>query len=227
MKPLFRVLIILTFMFGTNMAVAKTYGAKICKKSGYTCQKIKKGDTWEKLFSSKSKRDVVKRLNRMNVQLRRGQVIAVPNSFWGLDKMDIAPFPSRIKKNGKPTVIVDQSDLAWGAYNASGVLVNWGPISGGKSYCADVNRSCRTVKGNFTVQRKQGAGCKSSKYPLGKGGAPMPYCMHFYRGFAMHGSPTVPGYNASHGCVRLFVEDAQWLNKKFVKPGKTKVIVRQ
>ncbi len=49
----------------------------------------------------------------------------------------------------------------------------------------------------------------------------MPYCMHFSGGYALHGSPTVPGYNASHGCVRLFTEDAKWLNQHFVDIGST------
>jgi lipoprotein-anchoring transpeptidase ErfK/SrfK len=48
------------------------------------------------------------------------------------------------------------------------------------------------------------------------GGAPMPYCMHFYRGYALHGSTTVPGYRASHGCIRMFIEDARWLNEEFI-----------
>ena len=49
----------------------------------------------------------------------------------------------------------------------------------------------------------------------------------------MHGSGDMPGYRASHGCVRMFVRDAQWLNQSFVEstneeknqPG-TKVVVR-
>ena len=44
----------------------------------------------------------------------------------------------------------------------------------------------------------------------------MPYCMHFWRGIALHGSEEVPGYSASHGCVRLFIQDARWLNEEFV-----------
>ena len=52
----------------------------------------------------------------------------------------------------------------------------------------------------------------------------MPYCMFFKGGFAMHGSSGVPGYNASHGCVRLFVDDAQWLNQDFADIG-TQVII--
>ena len=44
----------------------------------------------------------------------------------------------------------------------------------------------------------------------------MPYCMHFFRGYALHGSSTVPGYRASHGCIRMFIEDARWLNEEFI-----------
>ena len=33
----------------------------------------------------------------------------------------------------------------------------------------------------------------------------------------MHGSDDMPGYRASHGCVRMFVEDAKWLNHEFVE----------
>ncbi|MCX7124554.1 MAG: L,D-transpeptidase, partial [Gammaproteobacteria bacterium] len=41
--------------------------------------------------------------------------------------------------------------------------------------------------------------------------------------FALHGS-TLPGYNASHGCVRLFFDDAKWLNQDFLNIG-TRVTV--
>lgn len=52
----------------------------------------------------------------------------------------------------------------------------------------------------------------------------MPYCMFFKGGYAIHASD-VPGYNASHGCVRVFYEDAEWLNREFADIG-TSVIVR-
>jgi peptidoglycan hydrolase-like protein with peptidoglycan-binding domain len=35
--------------------------------------------------------------------------------------------------------------------------------------------------------------------------------MYFYRGWAIHGSNSVPAYPASHGCVRLTRADAIWL----------------
>lgn len=114
--------------------------------------------------------------------------------------------------------------LRWKAYR-NGRLVRSGRASGGKGYCPDVRRRCRTPIGNFRVYRKQGPGCHSSKYPLPRGGAPMPYCMHFYRGYAIHGSNNVPNYNASHGCIRVPPSDARWLNRNFMRIG-TRVIVK-
>lgn len=45
----------------------------------------------------------------------------------------------------------------------------------------------------------------------------MPYCMFFHGGYALHASPVVPGHHDSHGCVRLFLEDAKWLNEEFIE----------
>jgi lipoprotein-anchoring transpeptidase ErfK/SrfK len=58
--------------------------------------------------------------------------------------------------------------------------------------------------------------------------------MYFSNGQAFHGEPNgLPGYNASHGCVRLYVRDAEWLRYDFVEPPDidndyrgTKVIVK-
>ena len=72
---------------------------------------------------------------------------------------------------------------------------------------------------------KGGANCKSSKFPLEHPGAPMPYCMKFHGGYALHGSYEVRPYNASHGCIRILPEDARWLSQNLVRPG-TRVIVR-
>lgn len=114
--------------------------------------------------------------------------------------------------------------LRWRAYK-NGRLVRSGRASGGRGYCPDIRRSCRTPPGHFRVYRKQGPGCRSSKYPRPRGGAKMPYCMHYYRGYAIHGSHNVPNYNASHGCIRVIPSDAKWLNHNFMKIG-TRVIVK-
>lgn len=133
------------------------------------------------------------------------------------------PPPSKISSGN--IIKVNLGNLTWGAYDHGGNLLKYGRVSGGKSYCPDIRRSCRTVQGTFTIYSKQGPGCKSRKFPVGKGGAPMPYCMFFKGGYALHGSNAVPNYNASHGCVRMPPSDAQWLNQNFVRVGSTRVSV--
>ena len=113
----------------------------------------------------------------------------------------------------------------WQAINDHGKVVRSGHGSGGRGYCPDIHRSCRTPTGVFSVHSKGGPGCKSSIYPVGRGGAPMPYCMFFSRYYALHGSYEVPSYNASHGCIRLYPSDARWLSNNFVHIG-TEVVVK-
>ena len=112
-------------------------------------------------------------------------------------------------------------------------LVNWGPIASGRDKCPDSPRACKTLTGIYRVFSKESDKCKSDVFPIGKGGAPMPYCMYFHKGFALHGSADMPGYRASHGCVRMFTRDAKWLNENFVESSNpqnndmgTKVVVR-
>lgn len=134
----------------------------------------------------------------------------------------VAP-PEKI--TDKNIVKVNLTHGTWGAYDSEGILVNSGHISGGKSYCPDIRKPCKTATGTFTVYDKRGAKCKSKIFPVGKGGAPMPYCMFFHQGYAMHGSNSVPNYNASHGCIRMSPTDAKWLSDNFVKVGSTRVNV--
>lgn len=122
------------------------------------------------------------------------------------------------------TFVFNPNTLSWKAINSQGKVVRTGRASGGRRYCPDIHRSCKTPSGVFSVLSKGGPGCVSSRYPVGKGGAPMPYCMYFTKNYAIHGSYEVPHYNASHGCIRLLPSDAKWLSNNFIKIG-TKVIV--
>lgn len=123
------------------------------------------------------------------------------------------------------TFIFNPNTLSWKAINDDGQVVRTGRGSGGKRYCADLGRSCKTPSGVYRVWSKGGPGCRSSRYPVGRGGAPMPYCMFFSKNYAIHGSYDLPNYNASHGCVRIHPQEAQWLSKNFIRIG-TKVIIR-
>ncbi len=182
--------------------------------------KIKSGDTWASLFPNEESRDLVRRINRMNIRLRTGMVIAIPKNLDRITIYDVSPFPRYIESDGEKTIYISQKKLAWGAYDEDGELLWWGPISSGNPHCHGVYGGCSTPTGSFRVIRKQDIDCISTAFPRradgNNGGAEMPYCMHFFRGYALHGSNTVPGYPDSHGCIRMFTEDARWLNEEFV-----------
>lgn len=122
-------------------------------------------------------------------------------------------------------IVIDPNVHVWGAYDANGNLVKAGLATAGNDWCPDIKRACRTKAGSFRIQSLGSAGCKSSIYPLPKGGAPMPYCMFFNGHQGLHGSYQVVEGNLSHGCVRLQVADAQWIRFNFARIG-TKVIVK-
>lgn len=205
----------------------KYYGSHLCAYPQFRCIKVNRGDTWAKLFPSERQREIVKRLNRTNIPLRYRRWIVVPVNLSKIKNLDLSPFPGHVKSNGERFVIVNLSLHAFGAYDEKGNLVHWGPVSAGKGWCPDVRLYCNTAVGAFRVVEKQGRKCISDKFPVETGGgAPMPYCMYYYRGFALHGS-TLPGFHASHGCIRLFRDDAKWLNKHFLKVGSRVVVTRK
>jgi lipoprotein-anchoring transpeptidase ErfK/SrfK len=120
--------------------------------------------------------------------------------------------------------VYNPRSLQWTAINTEGKVIRTGHGSGGRGYCPDIHRSCRTPTGTYHIIGKGGAGCRSSRYPVGRGGAPMPYCMFFSKYYAIHGSYDVPNRNASHGCIRVTPSDARWLHSNFIRVGTTVVV---
>jgi hypothetical protein len=141
------------------------------------------------------------------------------------DKRGRNYFPMDIPATGQREFIFDPKVFAWAAYDEQGKRVMTGSASGGKDMCEDVGEPCRTVTGTFRVYNKHGIDCKSGEYPVETtGGAKMPYCMYFYRGYTIHAAYDVPMGNASHGCVRVLPSAAKWLNEEFIRIG-TRVTV--
>jgi lipoprotein-anchoring transpeptidase ErfK/SrfK len=137
-----------------------------------------------------------------------------------------ARMPSSIQTSER-TIVVDPRLHAWAAYDSSGQMVKGGNASAGSNWCGDIGRPCHTRVGTFRIQSMGGPDCKSHIFPVGVGGAPMPYCMFFSGGQALHGVPSseVGEGNFSHGCVRMHVSDAEWIRYDFANVG-TKVIVK-
>lgn len=196
-----------------------SYTSQMCKSSRYYCQQVRPG-----VVVAVPRHQV--RYHQYTSSSRFDQPNYGRHSEYEYDSDDEADYGSYSgNTSGRNSIKVDLGNLTWGAYDNGGNLIKSGHVSGGKDYCPDIHRNCRTVTGTFTVYRKNGAECKSTRFPVGRGGAPMPYCMFFHGGYAMHGSNAVPDYNASHGCVRMAPEDAQWLNENFVQVGRTQVKV--
>jgi len=207
------------------VASATNYGQTLCNQKQYYCRKVTAGDTWYHLFPNFQQREEVMRLNRTNVALEYKNWIAVPKDFSKTTYMDMSPLPTHMDTHGRKIVYIDLRLFAFGAYDAHGKLLYWGPVSSGRKKCYNTNGNCLTATGYFRIFRIEGKDCISHEYPLEThGGDPMPYCMYFHGGTAMHYS-TLSGFiNRSAGCVRMFKADAKWLNKVFVKLG-TEVIV--
>jgi lipoprotein-anchoring transpeptidase ErfK/SrfK len=212
-----RYIILFTVIFFSSTLFAKNFGMKLCQDTtNFACYTVKKGDTWESLFPNPTDRELIQKVNRLGNPLHTVKQIAIPQNYADRHHMEFSPFQPHIPASASKIIMVKLSQQAWGAYDTEGNLVRWGKASGGRDFCPTINRPCKTIKGKFSIIRKHGANCKSSKYPVGKGGAPMPYCMFFHGGFAIHGSNDLPGYHASHGCVRTLIGDAKWLNEEFI-----------
>ncbi|OGT45656.1 MAG: hypothetical protein A3E82_09190 [Gammaproteobacteria bacterium RIFCSPHIGHO2_12_FULL_38_11] len=209
------------------VASATNYGQTLCSSPLYTCRMVKKNDHWYKLFPNYQQREEVMRLNRTNVSLMYRSWIVVPKDFSKTTYMDMSPLPNQMNTHGKKLLLVNLHLFAFGAYDAEGKLLYWGPVNSGADKCPANNESCATTTGDFRIFRIEGKNCVSNEYPLEThGGAPMPYCLFFHRGSAIHGS-TLSGFiNRSAGCVRLFYADAQWLYERFATKG-MEIIVRQ
>lgn len=144
---------------------------------------------------------VLEKLNRTDVvHLPRLDQLVVP-SVWYADDLQYSPFPLRYPAAVPlpKLLVVDQPAQAFAAYE-EGRLVRWGPVSSGR-------RAYPTPSGLFHLNWRS-RGRHSTVNPQ--------WYMKWYfnfenaRGLALH-SYTLPGYPASHACVRLLERDAIWI----------------
>ncbi|MDP3987261.1 MAG: L,D-transpeptidase [Nanoarchaeota archaeon] len=128
-------------------------------------------------------------------------------------------------EESKKHILVDLKNFKFFAYDEEGELIREGLASGGRRFCPDIKRKCKTPSGSFRVLAKKGKFYKSPLYPLNCGNpkegkvpcAPMPYSIKFLAsGESIHGSPNDNWNNPkqiSHGCIHATNEDAKWINE--------------
>lgn len=194
----------------------------------YSYWPIKGSDSLRKLFNktfTKEQKYTIAALNRIDTDHINGRdTLVVPNEFKAAF-MDYTPFPRKLDNLGEVSkiVIFSYPIQAYAVYE-KGNLVKWGPTNMGK-------KSAQTPRGLFFTNWK-GRQVRSTvddewilnwNFNISNSG-----------GVGWH-QYALPGYPASHSCLRLLDADAQWLfnwadqwvlaDKKTVKVKGTPVIV--
>lgn len=157
-------------------------------------------DSFKSKYSSEHQH-LIFALNRVDARrLNKGDVLVVPDTLTGNLK-DYSPFPENldILDSVPQAVLISQRIQAFALYEKS-KLVKWGPLSSGKKSTPTPNG---LFYGNYKARKKV-----STINPDWL----MPYYFNFmnFEGVGVH-EYSMPGYPASHACVRLRKEDAMYV----------------
>ncbi|MFQ5664924.1 MAG: L,D-transpeptidase [Candidatus Binatia bacterium] len=158
-----------------------------------------RGNLWRR-FTERQLR-LLELLNRCDLNhLTRQARLVVPDR-WNLDPLAYSPLPRRYAwaEPYPKVLVVHQPSQAFGGYER-GNLIRWGPVSSGRAQYP-------TPTGLFHLNWKS-RGRQSTLNPH--------WFLKWYfnfsnvRGISFH-AYGLPGFPASHACVRLLDRDARWL----------------
>ena len=144
--------------------------------------------------------EILEMLNRADrAHLPKLDALVVPVDW--LTPLAYAPFPQRYdwRADAGKVLVIHQPGQAFAAYE-SGVLVRWGPVSTGRE-------KLPTPSGLLHLNWRS-RGRHSTVDPDWY--MPWYFNIHNERGISIH-QYALPGYPASHACVRMLERDAQWL----------------
>ncbi len=143
---------------------------------------------------------VIAAINRIDPhRIKTGTVLIIPNPL--LDSISpYMPFPTTLEALAKypKSILVNQRIQAFAAYE-NGRQIRTAPISSGKKSTPTPNGLYHT---NYKAKRK---------VSTINGNWVMPWYFNIDNnlGIALH-KYDLPGYPASHSCIRLYEDDAQW-----------------
>ncbi|MCC8359096.1 L,D-transpeptidase [Salinimicrobium sediminilitoris] len=146
-------------------------------------------------------------INRKDAyRLRAGDKLVIPDTLT-INFLDYSPFPQNFEMlDSIPKVVLISRRIQGFALYENGKLLKWGPVSSGK-------RSTPTPAGLFYGNYKA-----RSKISTVDQSWIMPYYFNFmnFEGVGVH-QYSMPGFPASHACVRLRKDDAitiyNWANQ--------------
>lgn len=147
----------------------------------------------------------VLKVNRIDFDhVRAGDSLVIPDGLREMraaDSLRHSPFPLAVPAIASlpQLVLVSLRVQAFGAYG-HGKLLRWGPVSSGR-------REMPTPVGSYHVnwKDKERVSTENEEWLL-------TWCMNLdnLSGLSLH-KYGMPGYAASHACVRMLEEDARWL----------------
>lgn len=154
-------------------------------------------DTFKTRFS-KEQQEIIFALNRMDGwRLKEGKELVIPDTLTD-DLMDYSPFPRKLEiLDSLPKAVLISRRVQAVALYENGKMINWGPASTGKK---STQTPAGLYYGNYKAKRKVSTIDKDWI---------MPYYFNYmnYEGIGTH-KYSLPGYPASHGCVRLREQEA-------------------
>lgn len=161
-------------------------------------------DSLYAIFSKKyteRERYAILALNRLDSKSKWNSDTLVVPAKIDTTLMAYSPFPMQLDvlSDVKKFVIFSYPIQAYGVYS-NGTLVKWGPTSMGK-------KSAQTDRGLMFAnwKKKLAISTVKSEWKL-----PYNFNIHNTHGIGWH-QYDLPGYPASHSCLRLLMKDAIWL----------------
>jgi L,D-transpeptidase-like protein len=148
---------------------------------------------------------LVEKLNRRDVEHLGRADPPVPGLIvpltWEADERVYSPMPASFSwaEPHARAIVVHQPWQVFGAYEF-GLLVRWGPVSSGR-------KETPTPSGSFNLTWRS-----KGRHSTDNAAWFLPWYFNFHneRGVSFH-QFDLPGYPASHACVRLLERDAMWL----------------
>ncbi len=157
-----------------------------------------------RIFTSKydaSQLKIIAAINRIDVsRIKIGSKLIIPDTIY-TDFFHYVPFPKHLPlPDSVPKfILVNQRIQLFAAYE-NGVLVRTGPVSTGRKAKPTPNKLYYTnYKAKLKISTVDGSWKMPWYFNISNSG-----------GIGMH-QYTLPGYPASHSCIRMYEENANWI----------------
>ena len=173
------------------------------RSASYKFYYPKRGNSYSKLIRKyrQNGADIILALNRIDRKnLKRKDSLVVPDTFVTNWKY-YSPFPLKVEDAFQipKLIMVSQRVQAFGVYQL-GNLILWGPTSTGKKETPTPNGLFHTNwKAKETISTFNDEWLLKWSFNLDN-----------FEGVSMH-QYEMPGYPASHSCIRLYEKDAEWI----------------